>query len=147
MAHAPRALVSDARLTLHFLSCHAILGRSHQIHDKQPSFERRRGFVENRASGRVDVKAAVADIGATVNDGVKLILAPAFFARQAVRKPHLENVSEAGNLIGELNSEVHDGVFFDFHMHLFRSHVSNLAESNVLSRDNRQNIYCQKFDE
>jgi hypothetical protein len=94
-------------LPLDFLCGNAILGIGHENHRKEPLDERRAGFVENRASGRIKLIAApAADVGAAFLNRMKAIFFPAL-ALSAVRKAQFEQVIQASAVIGKLRVEIH----------------------------------------
>src|SRR5271165_7055766 len=58
VAHTPRALIGNARLTFNFLRRNAMACAGHQVHGEKPERQLRRRFVEDRSRTRINVMAA-----------------------------------------------------------------------------------------
>jgi hypothetical protein len=59
VAHAPSALIGDARLALDFLGRHAMTSTRHEVHREKPDRQLRAGFVKYCISARIDVMTAL----------------------------------------------------------------------------------------
>jgi len=107
MGHAPRRLVRDTKLALKLFSGHAILAARHEENGKEPTLEAGSRFVEDRASGRVNLMPApLTRIAATFFDGMKAIGLAAFRAGATSRILNLKHEVEARPVVGELCVEL-----------------------------------------
>src|SRR5437016_882315 len=71
--HAPRGFVGDARLPLNLLRGDAATGLRHEVDRVEPNGKRRGRLVEDSASGRVNVMAAmVARVRRTAHNAMML---------------------------------------------------------------------------
>ena len=107
LKHAPRGLVGYARLALNLFRGNAASGLRHEVDRVEPSRERSRRLVEDRASGRVNVMtAAVARVRRATRNAVVLC---GRFARLAIDAVWVEVIAKpfkAGCVIRELALEV-----------------------------------------
>jgi len=107
LKHAPRGLVSYARLALNLFRGDAATGLGHEVDSIEPSGERSGRLVEDRASGRVNVMAAtVARVGRATRNAMMLGGRFALGAIDAFRVQAIAKPFEAGRIIWELSLEV-----------------------------------------
>ena len=105
--HPPRGLVGDAKLALQFLRSDTVLAGRHQEDGKEPRGKRRGRLVEDRASGRVNLLAAIcARIAAPSGDVMPRAFLPAVFALATVGPAGFKHKIEAGLIVGELGLEL-----------------------------------------
>jgi hypothetical protein len=107
LEHAPGCFVGNASLPLNLFCRNAATGLRHEVDGIEPSGERSRRFVEDRASSRVNVMAAmVARVGGAAHYAMVLgdrfaLVAIDAFRVQAIAKP-----LKAGCIIRKLFLEV-----------------------------------------
>ncbi len=102
VAHAPRRFVIHAKLTLQFLRGNTVARRCEQIHGVEPLLQWRVRIVERRADHWVNViTAALARIGWHLRKFVEFTDQAATRARKVCAVAHLEQVLQAGVIIGK----------------------------------------------
>lgn len=100
--HAPRRLISYAKLALEFLGGDSMPRRGEQVHGVEPLLKGRTRVFEQRACHWVDVVAALtAGVGRFLLDFVKLCFLPALGAGRRFSKARMYEVVEAYFVAGE----------------------------------------------
>lgn len=109
VAHAPSGLVRHAELPLEFLAAHAVARRDEKVDRIKPDLERRPGVLKDRASGRVKM-IATGGTGprAAVAHAMKGAFNTASPADVTLAEAHVEDMHEAGLIVGEALKEVAD---------------------------------------
>jgi hypothetical protein len=121
--HAPCRLVGDARLALNLFCGDAAPSLRHEVNSVEPNRERRRGFVEDRVGGRVNVMAAmVARIGRTALNAVMLRDRAARLTEDAVWVQIALEPFQTGRIVWELLLEVFQRVRQHFRFPIVVSH-------------------------
>jgi hypothetical protein len=110
--HSPSGFVGDARLALNLLCGDAATGLGHKIDRIEPSSKRSRRFVEDCASGRVNVMAAmIARVGRSAHNAMVLGHRLALLAINTIWVEAIPKPFKAGRVIRELLLEVFQGVW------------------------------------
>lgn len=124
LKHAPRRLVRHARLALNLLRGDAATSRSHQVDGIEPSAERSGRFVEDRASGGVNVVAAtVARVGRATRNAMMFSHRFALLAIDAIWVEAIAKPFKAGRIIWELLLEVFQCVRKHFRLAVVVGHL------------------------
>jgi len=103
--HSPSAFVCDAELSLKFLSGYSVLGVSNQKDRMKPGDKFCRRLMQDRSRRWIDLVSASARVGASVFNGIKVLLAT-LRARQSVRINFLEDERKTRFVVGEVFAEV-----------------------------------------
>ena len=107
LEHPPCGFVGNARFPLNLFRGYAATGLRHEVDGIKPSGERSRRLVEDRASGRVNVMAAmVARVGRTAHNAMVLGYGFALLAIDAIRVEAIAKPFKASCVIRELALEV-----------------------------------------
>ena len=118
MAHAPRRLVSDAKLALDFLGGNTVPRRAEQEHDKEPIAQAGAGAIKGRPGSRIDLMPAIlADIGAARGHPVIMRALAAASAIVTVAKAIAHDVFKAAFLGRKGFLKLAKGGGFRFHAH------------------------------
>jgi hypothetical protein len=129
LEHAPRGLVGYARLPLNLFRGDAAPRLGHEVDRVEPSGEWSRRLVEDRASGRVNVVAAmIARVRRTAHDAMVLghgfaLLAIDAFWVEAIAKPF-----KAGRVIRVLALEVFQRVRQHFRLAVVVCHLVTYSQ-------------------
>lgn len=106
LEHPPRGFIGHTRLTLNLFRRDAATSGRHQIHRIEPRSQRSRGFVEDRASRRVNVVTAIVTaIRWATDHAMMLSHALAILALDAVRVEMVLEPFKTGCVIWELGLE------------------------------------------
>ena len=126
VAHAPRRLVSHAKLPLQFFGGNTMSGSGEKVNGKKPSLQRSAAIFKQCANSRVKmVSAKAAAKSAFGFEAIPLGLLGAFWTGVALTKAAIKKMHQTGFVVGELrekffqrNSGVNSSVLF---------HASNLC--------------------
>jgi hypothetical protein len=125
VAHAPSRFVGHAKLTLDFLSRHAVAGAAKQKHDVEPVAQGRAGPLKGRSSHRSNLIAAIlARVNLAGFDAIEMGAPSATGAIVPVTKARAHKVFKASILSREAVHKLAEGGGF-------RLHASLLAECST----------------
>jgi hypothetical protein len=100
LEHAPCGLVRNPQLFSDLVSRDAAVCLGHEIHGREPGFQRKMRAVENGAGGRVEVVAtAVTGVRSAAGDAVMLGLPLALVAENPLRIQVAPKPVQAGGVI------------------------------------------------
>jgi hypothetical protein len=122
--HSPSGFVGDSSLPLNLLRGNAATCLGHKVDRIEPSSERSRGLVEDRASGRVDVMTAmIARVRRSAHNAVVLGHSFTLLAINAIRVEAIAKPFKAGRVIRELALEVFQSVWQHFRLAVVMGHL------------------------
>jgi hypothetical protein len=153
IAHAPSGFIGHADGALNFLGRDAIAGRAEHKHDLKPVAQGCARGGKRRASGRIDLLAAMfALIGATGLNAMIAGALAAFAARMTLPKAGSHQVFKAGFLSWEAFLKLAQGWKFGFRVHEKSYSISlymfqgDISEGNSMETKNEQKNINNEFN-
>jgi len=133
VAHAPRRLVSHAKLTLQFLRRNAMARRGEQINGVKPQLQRRAAILKRSADSWVDVVAApLAGVGAFSFDAKPVGFAFALRAGMIRAEAGFKKVLQANFIGRELRQKFADCQAGFNNVFRFRFHALNIRSNRYV---------------